>query len=501
MSKKRPTKKAIDQALAETGAALDSSSESHSKCCHQLCEPLLAALKKMGIKLIGDGAPGHRKYKKAYQVLHRDLGEIAYAKQSAPLDEEKVKTLQPYFDALNTCREKGQFPQAEYENLLRLRDGLLPSESDAVSSYLSHVETRIRGVARDAVRLRYALEAKARCLEFEARWLEAVPVLQEIITIEEDRLFDPVEGARTRSRTAQAYNRDWKKESFANAKTLLIEGRGKIEHIKTVLRTKLELMLTLAHAHIGLDEHLQCLDILAECEPLLKKLREQKTGDSYVALGADYDVRMGVAMKRRGTDIPGAHKHLVAGALARAKIQNLIGTAHAVRHLGGLYAEGGPGWVNRRDALKRSLWFYIAALEIFKLHDREDAQVARAHLNCGNVLKYLWQESPATIPTQEKNELTSFQNGIGSSLRDDENGEIRSLFVEIGKIAGVPSTGVFAYSQSFASGALAHYRRSLELKEKIGIDDEYVPKTKGFIEQIESGKRPQMTAKSAKPQK
>ena len=62
---------------------------------------------------------------------------------------------------------------------------------------------------------------------------------REIITIEEDRLFDPVEGARTRARTAHAYIQDWQKVSCDSAKTLLIEGLNRIEKLETVRRTKL----------------------------------------------------------------------------------------------------------------------------------------------------------------------------------------------------------------------------------------------------------------------
>lgn len=469
---------------AKTGNG-GSSFHTGTKCEHQLRKPLRSTLTRLKIQLSNDG-PAH---KKANQVLNRDLCNFKVATRCAPLDEGKVKALKVYFDDLEKCVAEKQLSQAEYDNLKRLRDGRLPTESDAVSTYLSHIEKRIREVMHDAVRLRCALEAKARCFEFEARWLEAVPVLREIITIEEDRLFDPVEGARTRARTAHAYIKDWNRESCESAKTLLIEGLNRIEKLETVRRTKLELLLTLSHAHICLNEHQECRDVLAKSELLLKELRKQQTGDSYISLGGDFDVRMGVALKQLETNVEAAHRHLVSGALARAKIQNLIGTAHAIRHLGGLYADHDPNWVDGRVALKRSLWFYLSAWDIFQEHG-EDGQVSRTHMNCGDVLRCLWEKNPSITPAQEKTELATFLCEIGSSFQDDENGAVKSLYVEIGKISAIQSlAGLFAYAQSFAEGALAHYRRSLELKQKLGIG-RHVDEIKKSIVLIESGQRP-----------
>ncbi|MDB6173793.1 MAG: hypothetical protein JWL59_3104 [Chthoniobacteraceae bacterium] len=451
------------------------------KCDHQLRTPLLLALKRLKIR--------RSENKNANQVLNRALRSFSPETRSAPLDTGKVTALSEYFVAIAKSVTDGQFSQAEFENLERLRDGRLEMESNAVGSYLSYIEKRIREVMHDALKLRCALEAKAHCFELESRWLEAIPVLREIITIEEDRLFDPVEGARTRARAAQAYIKDWKRESCESAKTLLIGGLERIERLKTVRRTKVELLLTLAHAHIGLDEHQICRVILTKCEPLLTELRLQQAGDSYIALGADYDVRMGVALKRLETDMEFSHRHLTSGALARAKIQNRRGTAHAIRHLGGLYADSSPKWVDRRSALKRSLWFYLAAWDIFQSHG-EEGQTSRTHRNCGNVLKYLWEESLSMTAAQQKAELATFFGEIGSSLQDDEKGALKSLYVEIGKISAIQSiTGKFAYTQSFAIGALAHYRRSLELKERLGITRDVDEITKD-IALIESGSRP-----------
>lgn len=484
------------------------------KCEHQLLDPLVKALKRCLIKLAGEGGTVDQARKNANQVLNRDLKNCTQHTRTAALGKTQVKALAIYFDELRQKVNERKLIQNEYDELERLRDGQLATKDDAIAEYLEHIDERIRAVNSDAIRKRRALEAKAGCLEFEGRWLEAVSVLRQIITIEEDQILDPVEGARTRTRTAQAYIQDSQMTSWQEAKKLLLEGLERIKNVTTVLRTRLELLLTLAHSHLWLEESQACLDRLTECKPLLHKLRgqqaraseegsaEKNRGDhdrhvssdkssaanSYITLGADYDVRMGAVLKRRNEKIADAHSHLVRGALVRAEIEDVFGTAHAVRHLGDLYAERNPRWVERREALKRSLWFYLAAWDIFK-ENRNEKQVARTHMNCGEVLKMLLEESPHLNANQQRNELATFISGIGSAFENDERGDTKSLNLKIGKLSAIQAknTGKFVYAQPFRDGALAHFERALEMKSPSDYGYEKIQKA---IESLKSWASP-----------
>lgn len=420
---------------------------------HLLYAPLITALQKYGVKLSGAGTA-------EYQRLNF-LKKYLFKKRDAKL----TKTQRKHVDSLFALLKEAQCPKKTLDELSSLASGVVIGleklGNGTIADYLDHIQAEIGKVRSDPILHRLALAAKAWCLEFEQRWSDLITTLQEIIRIEETQLHDPVEAARTRTRAAEACIEEDKNESLALAKTLLFEGLKGIAKNDNVRRTKLELLLSLAHVHLHLGEHTLCEKLLTrDCRPLLEDLRMRPNEGCYPALVADYDVRLGVALKVLGKDLQTARMHLIAGALRRAKLKHFAGTAHAIRHLGDLY-EKTLDWIDGPRALRRALWFYLAEIAVFQ--NRNPMKEARAHLHCAKVLRSMAAANHESTEQAQREALISFGKAISSEFEGDE----AELVAEIQNHYASPhSTQEFA--QPYRKAALAHYRECIVLVEKCG---------------------------------
>jgi hypothetical protein len=350
-----------------------------------------------------------------------------------------------------------------------------------VTRYLAHAERQIEKVRADPVHHLMALEAKAKCLEFARRWDEAIGVLGDIIRIEDEDLCDPVEAARTRTRAAKAHIEMSTPESYLTAEKLLNDGLDRLSNFDGAHRTRLELLLTLGHVYLRLRRPEECQRILEnDCAPLLAVLRGNSNSRDFPALRADYAVRLGVALKVQ-KELTKARAQLVHGALTRARLANFLGTAHAVRHLGGLYASC-PEWVEAGDSFRRSLWFYLAAMSVFR-EEGDLKNEARTHCNCGNVLSLMLSARSELTDQSQVQALQHFANNLHGAF----DGEEKELVVEIRKKYSSPhsSGGPFKFVQPYRRAAAAHYRACIELEGGLGFDGQ-AKEARKRLEHLES---------------
>jgi hypothetical protein len=415
--------------------------------------------------------------------------------RDGPLSEHQTKSLKPYIDELQKrdlldsklkvawekiAYQTSALPTSRTKTLDDHQSAKLESDAGIVARYLRHIEEKIEKVRSDPILHRRALVAKARCLEFERRWEDLVSELYEIIRIEETLLKDPVEAARTRARTAEAYIEDGKDTSLASAKELLLTGIKGIEKNSRVWRTRLELLLSLAHVHLHLGEYAECQRLLTkQCKSLLAKLRAGANAACFPELAASYEVRMGVALKgecremgKRGEletekgrkkytkDMKEARSRLIAGALLRAKLKHLIGTAHAIRHLGGIYALSDWG-LAPAIGLPRALWFYRAAMAVFQNHGDKTNEV-RTHFNCGKVSWRMWKKIAGLSKSQQTEALKDFGVAIGQ----ENEGEEAVLVAEIQSSYASPhaASGEHPFARPYCTAAIAHYEAYLKAK-------------------------------------
>jgi hypothetical protein len=424
---------------------------------------------------------------KESNVLRR-LAGVPATKQDAPLTEKQTKSLQPYIDELHRTKllekklkevwEKVAFrnsapPTGAAENINTHHPTKPETDAVIVARYLRHIGDRIEKVRSDPILHRRALTAKARCLEFECRWEDLVTELREIIRIEETLLKDPVEAARTRARAAEAYIEDDKDTSLASAKALLLAGIKGIEKNSNVWRTRLELLLSLARVHLHLGEYAECQKLLTrQCQPLLSKLRAGANAECFPELAANYEVRMGVALKgqcremtkrgelNRAIAMEEARARLIAGALLRAKLKHFTGAAHAIRHLGGIYALSDWG-LEPAKGLPRALWFYRAAMAVFHKHGDKTNEV-RTHFNCGKTSWRMWKKISGLSESQQTEALKVF----GHVIAQEFEGAEAELVTEIQSSSSPHAAGgEHPFARPYRTAAIAHYEAYVKAKE------------------------------------
>ena len=460
-----------------------------AKVEHILFSPLHSAVRNAGILVSKDGVNT-----KEYRVL-MGLKKVPADRRESRLSPHRTVSLQPYIKTLEDDLHHPLGPKLKQlwdrvahfdykdakdgaESPAHLRTGRR-DDTEIVQRYLAHIEQRLDLVRSDPILHRQALAARARCLEFECDWDALVTELLEIVRIEEDLLKDPVEAARTRARMAEALIEQGGDEALAQAKANLVKGLRAIEGNDKIWRTRLELLLALAHVHLQLGEYKEGHDVLAnQCREFLRQLRAGKNAGCFLELAASYDVRMGVVLKGQcrefgkdgriteamsteySNDMREARARLVAGALIRAKLRHLTGTARAIRHLGGIYAL--PDWgLEPAEGLPRALWYYRAAMAVFRKQGDEGNET-RTHFNCGKVSWLMWKAIADLTDQQQTSMLKAFGQNLGQQFEGDE-AELVSHIQSM--CAPHTAGGDFPFAQPFRAAAIAHYEAYLEARK------------------------------------
>lgn len=391
--------------------------------------------------------------------------------RNSPLRGKKLEVVNI---VINELKNKG-CKETTLTELRALRDGIVESAPSLnhgnisiVDKYLGHVRQTLDKNIGDPVSRRSGLEAIAHCCEFAGRWDDAIAALYNISLIEENALKDYVGAARTFIRMAVAYIAKGDENSLNKANNLLLHGLKLLGGSACFHRTKLELLLTLAHVLLRKGQHTECEEILQqECLTLLANLNDQndEANTPYLVLTANFEVRLGATLKCQGK-LQNAKLHLVKGANIRLTIGNWLATAHAVRHLGGYYwwmaeAVSSAEISESIQFLKRSLWFYFVAFMIFH-REHDSRQEARTHLNCGKILRLLLDRSGLNSPHKQTKALREFCVDIRTGIEGEEVKLISRLQERFDPQAQV---GSFMYIQPFCEAALAHCSRCIEIAE------------------------------------